>query len=57
MSAPVAAGQELGHAEITAPGMPPLSVPLVAASEVPRVGMLGRATGTLGYLIFGSQAS
>ncbi len=57
VSAPVVAGQELGHAEITAPGMAPLSVPLVAASEVPRAGMLGRATGTLGYLIFGSQAS
>jgi D-alanyl-D-alanine carboxypeptidase (penicillin-binding protein 5/6) len=57
VTAPVVAGQELGRAVVTAPGMAPLSVPLLAAADVPRAGMLGRATGALTYLIWGSPAS
>ena len=55
--APVTAGQELGRIEITAPGIEPLSVPLVATADVPRAGVLGRATGALGYLVWGGAAS
>jgi D-alanyl-D-alanine carboxypeptidase (penicillin-binding protein 5/6) len=55
--APVAARQEVGRAEITAPGMAPMTVPLVAGSEVARAGMLGRATGALSYLVWGAPAS
>ena len=50
-------GQEVGRAEITAPGMAPMTVPLVAADDVARAGMLGRATGSLGYLIRGAPAA
>ena len=55
--APVVAGQEVGRAEITAPGMAPMTVPLVAADDVARAGMLGRATGSLSYLIWGAPAT
>ena len=39
--------------EVTAPGAAPLTEPLVAAVDVPRAGMLGRATGAISYLIWG----
>ena len=52
--APVPAGRELGALEITAPGMAPLTVPLVAATGVARAGVLGRITGALGYLVRGA---
>ena len=55
--APIVAGQELGRAEITAPGMAPMTVPLVAANDVARAGMLARATGALSYLVWGVPAS
>ena len=37
--------------------MTPITVPLVAANDVPKAGLMGRATGTLSYLIWGSPAS
>jgi serine-type D-Ala-D-Ala carboxypeptidase (penicillin-binding protein 5/6) len=55
--APIVAGQQLGRAEITAPGMAPMTVPLVAANDVARAGMLARATGALSYLVWGVPAS
>jgi D-alanyl-D-alanine carboxypeptidase (penicillin-binding protein 5/6) len=57
VAAPIQAGQELGHALITAPGMEPLTVPLVAGTDVARAGILARATASLGYLIWGARAS
>ena len=39
------------------PGMAPMTVPLVAAGDVARAGMLGRATGSLSYLIWGAPAT
>jgi D-alanyl-D-alanine carboxypeptidase (penicillin-binding protein 5/6) len=52
--APVAAGQQLGHLEISAPGMETYTVPLVAGQEVPKAGVLGRLTGALTYLVLGA---
>ena len=40
-----------------APGMTPVSVPLVAANDVAKASLMGRATGTLTYLIWGTPAS
>lgn len=57
VAAPVRAGTELGHAVIEAPGMTPISVPLVAAADVAKAGLMARATGTLSYLIWGTPAS
>ena len=56
LPAPIAADQEVGHIEIAAPGMAPLSVPLTTAGDVPRAGALARATGSLSYLIWGAPA-
>jgi D-alanyl-D-alanine carboxypeptidase (penicillin-binding protein 5/6) len=53
--APVAAGQQLGTLEISAPGMATLDVPLLAGHEVAKAGMLGRVTGTLGHLLGGAS--
>ena len=42
---------------VEAPGMTPVSVPLVAANDVAKASLMGRATGTLTYLIWGTPAS
>ncbi|MGD9508889.1 MAG: D-alanyl-D-alanine carboxypeptidase family protein [Geminicoccaceae bacterium] len=57
VSAPVVQGQEIGRVEVSAPGISPIAVPLVAAGEVARAGGLGRATSALGYLIWGAPTS
>ncbi|WGF89651.1 D-alanyl-D-alanine carboxypeptidase family protein [Marinivivus vitaminiproducens] len=51
--APVAAGTELGHLSITAPGIEPIVVPLVAGADVARAGPFGRAAAVLGHLVWG----
>lgn len=54
--APIQKGQELGRLELSAPGMAPVTVPLVADRAVPRAGMLGRVTNALGYLVWGAAS-
>jgi D-alanyl-D-alanine carboxypeptidase (penicillin-binding protein 5/6) len=51
--APVARGTKLAELEITAPGIEPRRVPLVAGEEIQEAGLLGRMSGALGYLIWG----
>jgi D-alanyl-D-alanine carboxypeptidase (penicillin-binding protein 5/6) len=51
--APVPLGAPLGQLEITAPGIEPKRVPLLAGAEIPGAGLLGRMSGALGYLIWG----
>ena len=53
--APVRAGQPLGFLDVSAPGQPPRSVPLLAGADVPRAGVLGRIGGAVGYLIRGAS--
>ena len=55
IAAPVSAGQQLGEVEITLDGKPATTVPLVAAIDVPRAGIVGRMTGALNYLIWGQD--
>jgi D-alanyl-D-alanine carboxypeptidase (penicillin-binding protein 5/6) len=57
LQAPVAAGQAVGQAKVAVPGMAPFTVPLLTAGEVPRAGLLARATGNLSYLIWGAPAT
>ena len=52
-----AKGQEIGRIEVTAPGSAPSTAPLVAAADVARAGVLGRATECLSYLIWGAPAT
>jgi D-alanyl-D-alanine carboxypeptidase (penicillin-binding protein 5/6) len=53
--APIAQGQVLAELQVTAPGLDVMTFPLVAASDVPQAGMLGKVTSALGYLIWGAS--
>ncbi len=53
--APIAPGQELARLVISAPGEDTVVVPLQAGAAVERLGVLGRATAALEYLVFGAQ--
>lgn len=51
--APVADGSQLAELEITAPGLEPRRVPLIAGESVQAASMFGRMTSAIGYLIWG----
>lgn len=53
IAAPIKAGDELGELEITAPGAPIKSVPLVAAADVEGLNPIQRLMFTIRYLING----
>lgn len=53
--APVAAGAELGELLVTAPGIEPLRVPLVAGRDVDRAGVAGRVVDALAWLLRGGS--
>jgi serine-type D-Ala-D-Ala carboxypeptidase (penicillin-binding protein 5/6) len=53
LSAPLAAGQQVGVLRIEAPGMAPVEVPLVAAASVERLGAFSRMITAAKYLILG----
>lgn len=54
VEAPVARGQELATLVIRNPALPTREVPLHAGREVPRVGLFGRLTAAVSYLVWGS---
>jgi D-alanyl-D-alanine carboxypeptidase (penicillin-binding protein 5/6) len=51
--APVADGTQLAQLEISAPGLEPRRVPLIAGEAVQAANMFGRMTSAIGYLIWG----
>jgi D-alanyl-D-alanine carboxypeptidase (penicillin-binding protein 5/6) len=51
VQAPVVRGQELGTVTVTAPGIAPISVPVVAGADVPELGRFGRMAAALSYLL------
>jgi len=51
--APVKEGQEVARLTVSAPDTDPIEVPLVAGEDVERLGVFGRLTAALKYLIFG----
>lgn len=53
IKAPVAQGQELGKLVVSAPNMPDFTYPLVAAKDVPEMGISGRIFANLNRLVFG----
>ncbi|MBL8807377.1 MAG: D-alanyl-D-alanine carboxypeptidase [Rhodospirillales bacterium] len=53
--APVAAGQKLGRIVMTAPGLAPVEVPLVAQESVDKLGYSGRLSAAFNQLIFGAR--
>jgi D-alanyl-D-alanine carboxypeptidase (penicillin-binding protein 5/6) len=50
LRAPIAAGQKLGQLQIAIPERPPVDFPLVAATDVEKLGFSGRVIATLGQL-------
>ncbi len=53
--APVAKGQPVGKLVITADGIDPVDVPLVAAQPVDKLGPMGRIAAAAGYLVWGKR--
>jgi D-alanyl-D-alanine carboxypeptidase (penicillin-binding protein 5/6) len=53
--APVLQGQALGRVSLTAPGMAPVEVPLIALEGVDRLNASGRMGAAVNYLIFGAK--
>jgi D-alanyl-D-alanine carboxypeptidase (penicillin-binding protein 5/6) len=51
--APIANGSQVAQLEITAPGLEPRRIPLIAGDSVQAASMLGRMSSALGYLIWG----
>lgn len=54
--APIVAGAPLGRIEIAAPGKDKITVPLLAASDVGRLGTWGRVNAAAQYLLWGKSA-
>ena len=54
VAAPIVAGSTFGTLVVTAPDLPTVERPLLAAADVPRLGPFGRITAALGHLIWGS---
>ena len=53
--APVAKGETVGKLTITADGVDPVTIPLVAAQPVAKLGPMGRIAVAAGYLVWGKR--
>ncbi len=53
--APVTKGEPVGKLTITADGVDPVTVPLVAAQPVDKLGPMGRIAVAAGYLVWGRR--
>lgn len=54
--APIVKGQPVATLEITARDMDPLSIPLVAGKDIPKLGGVSRLKAAFNYLLMGSSA-
>jgi D-alanyl-D-alanine carboxypeptidase (penicillin-binding protein 5/6) len=52
--APIAKGDTLGKLTLTGQGIPNIDVPLLAAADVPRLGLPGRAMAVLSRYVTGT---
>lgn len=55
VAAPIKKGDTVGKLVISAPGFPGKEVPVVAAQDVPKAGVFGRAFAAAKYLVFGNS--
>lgn len=55
VAAPIREGQTLGRVIMSAPGIAPVEVPLVASEAVDRLGFAGRMGAAVNYLVFGAK--
>lgn len=53
--APIRRGETVGTVVVTAPDVPPIEVPLVAAADVGRMAAFGRIATLAGYLVWGER--
>ncbi len=53
--APIKKGETLGKLVVSAPQMPPVETPLVAAAKVGRMGPFARVATLAGYLVWGKR--
>jgi D-alanyl-D-alanine carboxypeptidase (penicillin-binding protein 5/6) len=54
LNAPIAKGDTLGKLTVTGSGVPNLNLPLMAAADVPRLGLPGRAIAVLSKYVTGT---
>jgi D-alanyl-D-alanine carboxypeptidase (penicillin-binding protein 5/6) len=55
IAAPIAKGQPIAKLKITAAGVAPVELPLVAGADVPQLGAFGRASAALAYMVSGKK--
>jgi D-alanyl-D-alanine carboxypeptidase (penicillin-binding protein 5/6) len=55
VAAPIQAGQVLGKVTMSAPGVTPVEVPLIASESVDKLGFGGRMSAAVNYLVFGAR--
>ncbi|HEY3912353.1 MAG TPA: D-alanyl-D-alanine carboxypeptidase family protein [Stellaceae bacterium] len=55
--APIKQGETVGKIDVTAPGLTPIELPLVAAANVARMDAIGRIATLAGYLVWGRRHS
>lgn len=55
VKAPVKAGQQLGYVKAEIPGQEDLQIPLIAAKDVAKVGVWGKISKNIKYLLLGAQ--
>jgi D-alanyl-D-alanine carboxypeptidase (penicillin-binding protein 5/6) len=55
IKAPIKAGQTIGELVVTAPDMPPQSIPIVAGADVGALGPMGRVGAALSRLVWGAK--
>lgn len=55
VAAPIKAGMEVGKIVVTAPGMAPVEMPLVAVSDVAKLGFTGRVSAAIRRTIWGAK--
>jgi D-alanyl-D-alanine carboxypeptidase (penicillin-binding protein 5/6) len=53
--APIRQGQEIGRLLVSAPGIDPADLPLVAGADVERLGAMGRVSAQIGQLLWGAR--
>jgi len=53
--APIEKGEKLGKVVVSAPDVPPVEAPLIAAASVERMNPLGRIATLAGYLVWGQR--
>ena len=55
VKAPIKKGDKLGVVKVTIPGQPDFEVPLLADSDVQKLGLFGTIGENLKYLVFGEN--